>query len=205
MFYTIAGIVFFATLAMMVQHGVWSNLISLIAIVIGGITAFGVHQPLTILIDEKTGGSYTYLLDFFVLWLTFAIVTGVLKEIAARLSKNRVNFPEQVDNFGGAAIGAFTAYVMVCFAMATFHAAPLGYDLFGSAYEFGVSPDEAKKNIDDKFAPMAPTVAWLRLCESVLSPDALGGAGFSPEIFVSQHGKHRQTNQAMDTGIVKRS
>jgi hypothetical protein len=204
MFYAIAGVIFFATLAMMVQLGVWSNLITLLAVVIGGITAFGVHQPLVVMIDERTGGSYTYLLDFFVLWLVFAIVVGVLKLIAGALSRNRVNFPDKVDNFGGAALAAFTGYVMLCFAMATFHAAPLGYDLLGSAYEYGDSPDAAESAMSDKFAPMAPTIAWLRLCDSVLAPEAFGGAGFSSKIFVAEHGKHRKANQALDTAIVKR-
>ncbi len=204
MFYAIAGIVFFATLAMMVQMGIWSNLITLLAIVIGGITAFGVHQPLVVMIDERTGGSYTYLLDFFVLWLVFAVVVGLIKLIAGRLSRNRVNFPDNVDNFGGAALAAFTGYVMLCFAMATFHAAPLGYDVLSSAYEYGDSPDAAESAMADKFAPMAPTIAWLRLCDSVLSPEAFGGAGFSSKIFVAEHGKHRKANQALDTAIVKR-
>lgn len=204
MFYAIAGIVFFATLAMMVQLGIWSNLITLLAIVIGGITAFGVHQPLVVMIDERTDGSYTYLLDFFVLWLVFALVVGLLKLLAGRLSRNRVNFPDQVDNFGGAALAAFTGYVMLCFAMSTFHAAPLGYDLLSSAYEYGDSPDAAESAMSDKFAPMAPTIAWLRLCDSVLLPEAFGGAGFSSKIFVAEHGKHRKTNQSLDTAIVKR-
>lgn len=204
MYYAIAAPVFFATLAMMVQGGIWSNLITLMSIVIGGITAFGVHQPLVVMLDEQTGGSYTYLIDFPVLWGTFALVTGILKLVAGQLSKTRVNFPDQVDNFGGAAIAALAAYVMMCFTMSTFHAAPLGYDALSSAYEYGVSPDEARRNIDDKFAPMSPPIAWLRLCDSVLSPEAFGGAGFDSAIFVSQHGKHRKTYQAIDSAVVKR-
>lgn len=203
-FYIIATVIFFATLAMMVQQGVWSNLITLLAIVIGGITAFGVHQPLVVMIDERTDGSYTYLLDFLVIWLVFAAVVGLIKLIAGYLSKNRVNFPDQVDNFGGAALAAFTGYVMMSFAMSTFHAAPLGYDLLSSAYEYGDSPEAAESAMSDKFAPMAPTIAWLRLCDSVLAPEAFGGAGFSSKIFVAEHGKHRKANAAEDSAIMKR-
>lgn len=203
-FYIIAVVIFFATLAMMVQQGVWSNLITLMAIVIGGITAFGVHQPLVVMIDERTNGSYTYLLDFFILWLVFAIVVGLIKLISGYLSKNRVNFPDQVDNFGGAGLAAFTGYVMMCFAMSTFHAAPLGYDVLSSAYEYGDSPEAAAAAMSDKFAPMAPTIAWLKLCDSVLVPEAFGGAGFRSDIFVAEHGKHRKTNQTLDTAAVKR-
>lgn len=203
-FYIITGIIFFATLAMMVQQGIWSNLITLMAIVIGGITAFGVHQPLVVMIDERTDGSYTYLLDFFVLWIVFAAVVGLIKLLAGYLSKNRVNFPDQVDNFGGAALAAFTGYVMMSFTMSTFHAAPLGYDLLSSAYEYGDSPEAAESAMADKFAPMSPTIAWLRLCDSVLLPEAFGGAGFSSKIFVAEHGKHRKAYAAADSAIMKR-
>jgi hypothetical protein len=204
MYYTIAGIVFFASFAMSVQLGIWSNLITLVAVIIGGLAAFGLHQPLTVMLDEQTGGSYTYLFDILVLWVVFALVTGLIKEIAGLLSRNRVNFPDQVDNFGGAGVGLLVAYAVTAFAMATLHAAPLSYDAFGGAYQYGVTPAEAKSSLDEKFA-LAPDVAWLRLTKSALSPEALGGAGFSPEIFISEHGRRRQKFQSLDVSIVRRS
>lgn len=200
----IVGVIFFATLAMMVQQGIWSNLISVMAIVIGGLAAFGLHQPLVILLDEKLEGSYTYILDFPVLWLLFAAVTGVIKELAGRLSKNRVNFPEQVDNYGGAGVGLIGAYVMTGFAMATFHAAPLSYDAFSSHYEYGTTPGKAESKLSEA-STFSPDAAWLRLTESALVSEAFGGAGFSAKIFISQHGKHRKTFGSLDVTVVKRS
>lgn len=204
MYYTVAGIIFFASFAMTVQNGIWTNLITLVAVVLGGLAAFGVHQPLTVMVDEQSGGSFTYLLDIFVIWLIFALTTGLVKEVGALLSRYRVNFPEQADNFGGAGVGLLVAYALTGFAMATFHAAPLSYDAFGGAYEYGVTPAEAEKALAEK-SPLAPDVAWLRLTRSALSPEALGGAGFSPEIFVSEHGRRRQKFQSLDTTSVRRS
>lgn len=204
MYYAIAGIVFFASFAMSVQTGLWANLVTLLSILVGGIVALGVYQPIVILIDEQTGGSYTYLLDIFVIWLVFAITTGLLKQFAGMLSRNRVNFPEQFDNYGGAGVGLIIAYAMMCFTMSTFHAAPLAYDMMGGAYEYGTSPEEAQSKLSGEFGPLKPQIAWLQLSESVLSPDALGGAGFSSKIFLSQYGKHRKTFQSLDSSIVKR-
>lgn len=214
MYLTIAGIVFFATFAMTVQMGVWNNLITLMAIVMGGIVAFGVEQPLTVMIDEQTGGSYTYVLEFPILWGVFALTTGLLKALAQALSRNRVNFPEQFDNFGGAGIGFVTALTMTSFAMATFHTAPLSYDMFGGKYEYGVTPGDAKSKLDQTFAPSSPDVVWLNLSQSVLSPAAMGQQvpgiggstmdGFSRDVFVSQNGKHRKTFGSIEETAVKR-
>lgn len=200
----IVAVIFFATLAMMVQQGIWSNLITVMAITLGGLTAFGLHQPLVVMLDEKFEGSYTYVLDFPVLWLVFALVTGLIKELSGRLSKNRVNFPDPIDNYGGAGVGLIGACIMTAFAMATFHAAPLSYDAFSSHYEYGVTPETAQSKLSEA-STFSPDAAWLRLTESVLSPDALGGAGFSAKIFISQHGKHRKTFGSLDSTLVKRS
>jgi uncharacterized membrane protein required for colicin V production len=59
MYFVIFGLLFFAGLAMMIREGFWSNTLNVIAIVLSGIAAFGLYQPLTIWLDEKTDGSYT--------------------------------------------------------------------------------------------------------------------------------------------------
>lgn len=203
MYYTFVGIIFFAAFAMSVQHGIWNNLLTLMAISIGGLTAFGAHQPLVIWIDEYTDGSYTYLWDFLALWFVFAITTGLLKEIAGRLSKNRVNFPDQVDNYGGAVIGLLIAGVMVAFSMATFHTAPLSYDQFGGTFEYGTKVSEVRQSLDSASALSKPDVAWLRFADSTLSAGALGQTvaglggsamdGFDSALWVQQQGQHRKT------------
>lgn len=214
MYYTFVGIIFFAALAMSVQNGIWSNLINLMAILIGGVTAFGAHQPLTVWIDEYTEGSYTYLWDFLALWFVFAITTGLIKEIAGRLSKNRVNFPDQIDNYGGAGIGLVVAYFTMAFAMSTFHTAPLSYDQFGGTYEYGLTVKDVRQAMDSTSGLTKPDIAWLGFAESILSDGALGrtvsgigGAsmdGFDAAVWVQQQAQHRKTFGEMYDSIVKR-
>lgn len=205
MYYLFVGLLFFIAFAMTVQHGIWNNLITLFSIVIGGLVAFGVHQPLVVMADQKLGGSYTYLLDFPILWGVFGITAGLLKEFANMLSKNRVNFPDKIDNGGGAAVGAVAAYFLTAFAMATMHVAPLSYDVLGGAFEYGFKPTEVERNFGEASAIAKPDVAWLRLTESVLNPAAFGSAGFSTKVFVSQHSQHRKTFGDLKESIVKRS
>ncbi|QDT70244.1 Colicin V production protein [Planctomycetes bacterium MalM25] len=201
MYYIFFGIIVFATFAMTVQHGVWSNLITLIAVLLGGITAFGVHQPLTVMADEATGGSYTYLLDFPILWGMFALTAGLVKEFAQMLSRNRVNFPDQLDGLLGAGIGLVTALILGGFAMATFHCAPFAYDQMGGAFEHGDKVAEVKSSLESS---SSPDVFWLSAVDTALNPSALGAAGFRSDLWVHQHGQHRKTFQNMQESIVKR-
>jgi uncharacterized membrane protein required for colicin V production len=69
MFWVIYGIVIFAGLAMTVREGLWSNVLTLINIIISGLVAFGLYSPLVRYLDEDvTNGQHTYWLDFAVLW-----------------------------------------------------------------------------------------------------------------------------------------
>lgn len=205
MYYALIGILFFVGFAMMVQNGIWNNLISLFSIVIAGLVAYGVHQPLVVMADESTGGSYTYLLDFPILWGVFGLTVGLLNFLANAFSRNRVNFPEQVDGYGGAAVAAIGAYFLVAFSMSTMHVAPLSYDTAGGAYEYGVTPKKVESSFAEASSLMKPDLAWLRITESVLSQEAFGDAGFSAKIFVSEHGQHRKKFQEIKETIVKRS
>lgn len=205
MYYAIAGIIFFATLAMTVQGGIWNNLITLLSIVVGGVVAFGFFQPAVVYIDQQTEGSYTYLLDLPVLWFLFAVTAGLMINLSGLLSKTKVEFNENVEKFGGPAIGLVAAYAMMCFTMSTMHMAPLGYDMFSSGYEYGTSPAAAEKKLGEKAPLTTPDIAWLSLSDLVFQPAALGTSeGFKSSIFVSEYGNHREKFGSMQSSIVKR-
>lgn len=204
MYIAIASVIFFAAFAMTVQNGLWANLITLLAIVVGGVAAFGFHQPIVIYIDQQTEGAYTYLIDLPVIWFLFAAVSGVMINLSAVLSKTKVLFNEQVETYAGPAVAALCGYAMMCFAMSTLHAAPLSYDMFGSGYEYGTSPAAAEQKIVGASPLLTPDLAWLSLTQLVAQPAALGGEGFEAKIFASQHGKHRERFSKIDTNIVSR-
>lgn len=201
MYLTFFFIIVFAAFAMTVQQGVWNNMITAIAILIGGVIAFGAHQPVAVMLDEWTGGSYTYLIDFVVLWMIFTITTGLIKQIAQLLSRNRVNFNEKFDNGFGALVGLGAAFNLASFAMATFHCAPFAYDQMGGAFEHGDTVSEVEASLASK---SGPDVRWLSTVDLMLDPSALGAAGFQSKIWVQQHGQHRKTFQDLDTSIVDR-
>lgn len=190
MYTAIAIIVFFASFAMMVREGLWNNLLNVSAFGIAAVTAFGVFQPITIFVDEKTGGSYTYFLDIVVLWFTFSLVNLVLKVLMQALSGKRVRFKEPFDGLGGTLVGLVGAYLICGFTMATLHTAPMSRDAFGYGVE-GNSRQAVESEITQAAGATRPDLVWLGLMETVLSPNSLGGDGFSRSVYVHSYAQHR--------------
>lgn len=204
MYLAIAIIVFFAGFAMSVREGLWNNLLNAIAIVIAGITAFGLFQPLTIWVDEQSGGGLTYLLDVLVLWGVFALVVGLLKALMQFLSAKRVRFKEPFDTYGGVAIGLVSAYVLCCFTMAAFHTAPLSRDMFGGRYDMGDTRQAVESAIGQETGLTRPDLVWLGFIESVTAPAALGGQQFSPSTYVHTYAEHRGAFEQTKTWLADR-
>src|SRR5687767_95241 len=110
MFYWIIfGLVIFATLAMTVREGLWSNTLTLVNIIISGLVAFGFYAPLVVYLDEMTDGEHTYWLDFAVLWVLFAITMVICRSLTAAFSKTRMRFKYPIDDVGGPLVGLIAA------------------------------------------------------------------------------------------------
>ncbi len=147
MYYVIFGLLFFAGFAMMIREGFWSNTLNVIAIMLSGIAAFGLYQPLTIMLDEKTEGSYTYLLDIVVLYAVFVISLVLLKALFGVISRNKLRFRRPIDDIGGPAMAAIGGYAAAAFVMASLHAAPLWSDIFGLNYGATLTRREKRSRI----------------------------------------------------------
>lgn len=205
MYYAIMGIVFFATFAMMVREGIWNNVINLISIVLAGLISFGSFQPMTRYIDEQLGGSYTYMLDFVILWFLFTFAITFLKVAAKACSPKRVLFLEQADTFGGMAIGLIAGVLMTGIVMASIHCAPLEYDLFDSRFVMGKSLDEVKSKVQSTSVMTRPDLLWLGLTENTLNGGSMGGSDFSAARYIHTYAEHRRTFAETSGYTVKRN
>lgn len=185
--------VLFASTAMMVREGMWSNAISLICILISGLVAFGFYSPLVIYLDEMLDGEFTYLLDFVVIWALFVIAMLICRAFTGMASKTRMRFKNPIDPIGGPVVGLIAAWALSAFAMATLHTSPMPKDAFGGAL---VRP---AADVDSASALTNPDLGWLRFVERVTQPDAFGhssGAGaFSAKAFVQIYADHREKYQ----------
>jgi hypothetical protein len=200
MYWAIYGIALFAGIAMMVREGLWSNSITLVNVIISGLTAFGFYSPLVIYLDEMTDGEHTYWLDFAVIWVLFAAVMVVCRSLTAAASKARMRFKNPIDPVGGPIAAVLAAWTLAAFALATLHMSPMPKDAFSG-----------KLIHDDvESAPFAtsPDAAWLRFVETMSQPTALGSGGttrFSAKDFVKIYETRREKLQTIQSLIVDRS
>jgi hypothetical protein len=186
-FYLITAAVFFATIAMMVREGLWSNTITLFCILLSGLAAFGFYQPLTVWIDEQTDGSYTYLLDIVCLWGVYVAVMIVLSTAAGTFSKTRLRFKNPIDPIGGPVVAVMAGWVLMSFTLASLHTAPLGKETLGGALVHSSGDVQSKSPLS------APDLWWLRFVQNAAKADVLGtNREFSAALFVASYADHRE-------------
>ena len=129
MYYAFLLIPWAATFGWTVQLGLWSNAILLAQVFMSGLIAFGFYQPLAVVIDEATEGSYTYFMDFLSIWALFCGAMLILKIIDGALSKKQMRFHQRVDQIGGPLVGFCAGAVMSGIVLASLHTAPLPPEL----------------------------------------------------------------------------
>lgn len=164
MYYVLFLAPWFATFAMTVQLGLWSNTILLAQIALSGIIAFGFYQPVAVMIDEASSGGYTYFADYLAIWALFCGAMLILKILDANLSKKRGKYAAQADQYGGPAVGLLAGWLMSGIVLASLHTAPIPVD------SLKVTP----YNLDTSSPLQSPDLAWLKIMETVSAPAGLG-------------------------------
>lgn len=199
MYWAFFAIALFASFAMLVREGLWSNAITLVNILTSGLVAYGLYSPLTIYIDEYFDGQFTYVLDFVVIWGLFAVTMVILRAATGAASKTRLRFKNPIDPVGGPLVGFLAAWVLATFVMATLHTSPMGKDAFGGKLVHG--------DVESASAFSAPDLAWLRFVDMMSAPEALGSGStgrFGAKGFVKIYEDHRSKYQASPSVKVRR-
>lgn len=190
MFYAVVGVAAFATLAMMVREGLWSNTITLANIIFSGLVAFGFYGPLVIWVDEMLDGEYTYLLDFILIWALYVVTMIVARLPTDWISRTRLRLKHPLDPIGGPVMAILGAFVMASFVAATLHTAPLADDAMDGALQHTKAEVEG-----DKSSLTSPDLFWLRLVQQLGVPSGFGREGaitFDAASFVKIYGEHRK-------------
>lgn len=191
LFNIIIGATIFATFAMMVRDGLWSNAILLLQVILSGLLAFGLYQPLTVFVDEKTGGEYTYALDIVILWAVYALSMTLLKAVCDALSTTKMQFPEALDSAVGPLVGLVAGVVLAGIVGASLHVAPLPKDGLGGGMDYTGSSVSA--------APLFRVDAvWLKMVESASAAGLGGGKPFIAQDFVDIYAARRTTYEEQE-------
>jgi uncharacterized membrane protein required for colicin V production len=200
MYWAIYAVVIFAAWAMSVREGLWSNVITLVNVIISGLVAFGLYMPLVVYVNEEmTDGQHTYWLDFAVIWALFAAAMVICRAATGAASKTRMRFKNPIDPVGGPLVGLIGAWVLASFALATLHVSPMPTDAFSGKLMYN---DAASESLIT-----APDAAWLRFVERMSQPTALGSdntARFSANAFLKIYQDRRAKFEKSDKLIVPR-
>ena len=110
--------VFFASLAMTVNEGLWNNTISLLCIILGSLIAW--HWGLVLgefaIAQVQPAAEYEWALWFASLWGVFFFSTTLLRVIADRSSRVRMKFIRPIDMGGGILLSLVIATLFSSFA-----------------------------------------------------------------------------------------
>ncbi len=136
-------------------QGLWSNVVTLINLLLAMMLAFNYFEPVATMLDDLEP-SFTYLWDFIALWGLFAIAFGLLRVITDMLSRTRVAFDFWVEMVGRSITAIWIAWLFVGFTIATMHSAPLSESPLG----FQRTPQSGN------FLGMAPDRLWLGFMQS---------------------------------------
>ena len=112
-------------------HGLWGNAINLVNLLVAMLIATNLYEPICNsfeadgLLSFLGLASFTYLLDFIVLWMLFFVTFTILKLITNMLSRTHVKFDLPVEMAGRSILAIWCGWLFVCFTAFSLHMAPL--------------------------------------------------------------------------------
>src|ERR1044072_6172093 len=106
-------------------QGLWSAAVTVVNLLMAMMIATSFFEPVARMIEGFGAGSFTYLLDFVVLWLLFFFSFAVLRVITDSLSQTQVGFDLPVEMAGRSLLAIFCGWLMVCFVAFSLQTAPL--------------------------------------------------------------------------------
>lgn len=188
------GVILFASLAMLLTEGLWSNTIRLFNVITAALLATSLWEPLANWLDGQMP-SFTYLVDFLALWLVFCVAYGVMRAVTSQLSKIKVRFKKPLNEVGGPIMAIWVGWVLVCFLSMTLHTAPLAQDALA------FSPDPKKAS----FVLFSPDHQWLGFAHQVSNGSLSRGNQFDPDgEFIYKYGQRRANFEAEPGTLVDR-
>ncbi len=119
--------VFFASVAMCVGEGLWSNTIALISVILSGISAilFGVPLGTYVAAQVKAGDDVLWAFVFGLVWGVFALCVVIFRLLAEKVSGVRLKFIRQLDMLAGPLMGLMLAVLFTSFTALTLLKIPI--------------------------------------------------------------------------------
>ena len=143
MLITLAIFMFILIVASTWWFGLWSNLITLINLLLAAMLASSVYEPISALL-LKANSSYAVLYDFLAVWIAFVVAFFVLRGITDVMSSYRIKFDPITELVGRSILSIWVAAVFICFSFFTLQMAPIKPNVYAETTvksEMGTMPD----------------------------------------------------------------
>jgi len=143
MLFLLVTLIFISIIASTWWFGLWSNLITLVNLLLSGLIASSFFENLAKQF-ESMQPTYRSLWDFISIWLLFAGSFFLLRGLTDTLSTMRLRFDPITEIVGRSLLSIWIACVFVAFTLFTFHLAPLPPTIMGDTSQstIGIGPDK---------------------------------------------------------------
>lgn len=147
MLYLIAIGMFILIVASTWWFGLWSNIVTLINLLIAALLASSLYQPMAQAL-HGINESYRDLYEFIGVWAVFCLTFFILRGATDTLSAFRLKFDPLTEMIGRSILSIWIALVFICFSFFTMQLAPLTPAFYGSeatateASQVGTMPDK---------------------------------------------------------------
>ena len=156
--------IFAACLALGFGEGLWTNALRLVNVLTAALLATNFWEPLARQLDDLAS-SFTYYWDFIAIWVLFAGFFWGLRTATEAASRVKLRFLPALDRAGGLFLAGWTAWILVCFTLMTFHMAPLPREFLNGGFKteqpmfLGLAPDRLWLGFMQKQS-MGPLARW---------------------------------------------
>jgi hypothetical protein len=144
MFYVFFFLLFVIVVAATWFCGFWSNVLTFINMLLAGIVATNLWEPLCNNGEVERPSPFTYLLDFLAIWFVFLSAFALFRMITDYISRYKVQFHIAMEMVGRTLASIAIALLFMSFTMFTLHLSPLPVAPFGQVLGMpprAISPD----------------------------------------------------------------
>src|SRR5262245_13339909 len=125
MMFLVLFLAFAGVAAALWVQGFWSSAVSFINLLIAAMVATAFFEPIADMVENYGAGSWTYLLDFIIVWILFFVIFAILRAITDALSQTQVKFELPVEMAGRSVFAVLSGWLFTCFLAFTLQMAPL--------------------------------------------------------------------------------
>jgi hypothetical protein len=106
-------------------QGFWSAAVSFVNLLLAAMIATTFFEPISTMAETYGAGSFTFLLDFVIVWVLFFVAFAILRAITDALSQTQVKFDLPVEMAGRSVFAVLSGWLFACFLAFTLQMAPL--------------------------------------------------------------------------------